>query len=215
MISAVSKTSGPCIILAGAGTGKTYAIIEKVKYLLKNKIYPTDKIVCLTFSNEAANSLRSRILKVLEDDKEPIIKTFHSFCADLLRKYGKEIDIEENFQILLPEDAKIILYKNFQLAPYYCHKYISAISNAKDLGISLKSLENYFENKLEKLGDIDLEKTLEELQFKLQTFHIRNSGKTENSKNEKRELSKRIDKLQKLLQLKKFINSWKGYEKIK
>jgi len=55
----ISKTEGPCVILAGAGTGKTYTIVEKAKYLVENKIYPSNKIVCLTFSNEAADSLFS------------------------------------------------------------------------------------------------------------------------------------------------------------
>jgi len=209
MHPSIQKTSGPCVILAGAGTGKTYTIVEKIKYLLKNKIYPTEKIVCLTFSNEAANSLRSRILLILEDDKEPIIKTFHSFCADLLRKHGHIINIKENFKILLPEDAKIIMHKNFKLAPYYCHKYISTIGNAKDLGITLESLEDYLKTNLKEPLNTELEKTLEDLQFKLQTLH------TKEDKKEKPTLIEKINKLQKLLQLKKFVNSWKGYEKIK
>jgi len=86
---AISQTKEPCVILAGAGTGKTHIIVEKVKYLIKNDIYKPEKIVCITFSNEACNSLASRIRKALpEHSEEPIIKTFHAFSADLLKKHG-------------------------------------------------------------------------------------------------------------------------------
>ena len=60
-LRAIEKSKGPCIIFAGAGTGKTHAIVEKVKYLVKNKVYMPERIVCLTFSNEAANHLLGRI----------------------------------------------------------------------------------------------------------------------------------------------------------
>ena len=204
---AIQKIKGPCIILAGAGTGKTYTIVEKIKYLLKNKIYPPEKIVCLTFSNEAANSLRNRILKVLEDDKEPIIKTFHSFCSDLLKKHGEKMGINENFKILLPEDAKIILHKNFKVPPLNCHKYISTIGTAKDLGITINEIDKYLEKNLPKQ---DLEKEIEDLSFKLKTIYLKNSDKKE-----KRYIQNRVEFLQKLHNLNKFLKSWKAYEKIK
>src|SRR3989338_8269730 len=99
-MDAIGKT-GACVVLAGAGTGKTYTMVEKVKHLIKNRIYPADKIVCITFSNEAANNLLNRVHKALDlNGKEPIIKTFHAFSADLLRKYGSAIGIKEDFKIL-------------------------------------------------------------------------------------------------------------------
>ncbi|MEK6852670.1 MAG: UvrD-helicase domain-containing protein, partial [Nanoarchaeota archaeon] len=58
----INSNTGPCVILAGAGTGKTYALVEKIKYLVQNKHYNPEEIVCLTFSNEAADSLQMRIL---------------------------------------------------------------------------------------------------------------------------------------------------------
>src|SRR3989344_5111842 len=99
----IEKT-GASIVLAGAGTGKTHTIIEKIKYLIQNKIYLPEKIVCLTFSNEAANSLLLRVQKSLnlEEGKMPIIKTFHAFSSDLLRAHGISIGINDNFRILEP-----------------------------------------------------------------------------------------------------------------
>ncbi|NCO11409.1 hypothetical protein CO038_04485 [Candidatus Pacearchaeota archaeon CG_4_9_14_0_2_um_filter_39_13] len=206
MSSVIKKTKGPCAILAGAGTGKTYAIVEKVRYILQNKIYPPEKIVCLTFSNEAANALRSRILGILKDDREPAVKTFHSFCADLLRKYGEKIGINPDFKILLPEDAKIILHKNFKIQPYYCHKYTATISTAKDLGISIQDLQEY----IDKNPHEDLDKKIEDLQFKLKTFYLKDYDREE-----KRSLSDTLEKLEKINNLSKFVKAWRAYEKIK
>src|SRR3989344_3341710 len=95
----ITKHHGACVILAGAGTGKTYTIIEKIKYLIENNIYDPKKIVCITFSNEAANNLIVRMQKILPSGKEPVVRTFHGFSADLLRGYGKEIGINEDFNI--------------------------------------------------------------------------------------------------------------------
>src|SRR3989344_3912417 len=130
---AIKKTSGPCVILAGAGTGKTHTIVEKVKYLISNKIYPAERIVGITFSNEAANSLKTRVASALDlkEGKEPIVRTFHAFSADLLRKYGSKIGIGEDFQILLPEEAMVGMHRNFGIQGQLCRKYISAIGTAK------------------------------------------------------------------------------------
>ncbi len=202
---AIKKVKGPCVILAGAGTGKTYTIVEKIKYLIENNIYSPEKIVCLTFSNEAANSLKERTLSIIKD-KEPIIKTFHAFCADLLRLYGEKIGINQEFKILLPDDAKIMLHKNFKLQPNLCHKFINEIGIAKDLGITLESLENYLKNNL---NEDDPEKKLESLQFTLQTSYL------SKEKEELKLIKSQIESLSRLMQLKKLITVWKSYEKLK
>ena len=127
-MNAIEKTSGPCVILAGAGTGKTHTIVEKVKYLISNRVYSPEKIVCITFSNEAANNLTvriSRALKELNEKKEPIIRTFHGFSADLLRKYGTHIGISEKFKILDPEQAMVLLHRSLKTPAFYCQKNIS------------------------------------------------------------------------------------------
>src|SRR3989344_1548287 len=98
----VIKKEGTCIILAGAGTGKTYTIVEKLKYMINSGKYNPKKIVCITFSNEAANNLTQRIQKSVSAEKLPVIRTFHAFAADLLRVYGEKIGIQKDFKILDP-----------------------------------------------------------------------------------------------------------------
>src|SRR3989344_9694122 len=164
----ISNVVGPCVILAGAGTGKTRSIIEKLRHIINNKIYPIERVVCLTFSNEAVNTLIQRILPHLRD-KEPIIKTFHSFCADLLRKHGEKIDIRPNFKIMLPHDGKILLHKYFKINAYLCNKYIEEISIKKDLGVTLENYALYKRNPEE----IEfLAKSLEDIKFKINTAHM-------------------------------------------
>ncbi len=163
---AIEKTHGPCIILAGAGTGKTHTIVEKLKHLIQNKIYSPEKIVCLTFSNEAANEMRRRIIPLLEEnEKEPTISTFHSFCAELIRKHGSKIGIKKDFKILLPDDAKILLHKNLKVQAGKCHSYIQEIGIAKDIGITLETIETYLQNNYIP----NIENELENLKFTLQT----------------------------------------------
>ncbi len=208
---AIKKAEGPCIILAGAGTGKTYTIVEKIKYLINNNIYSPEKIVCITFSNEAANNLISRIEKALkfEENKRPIIKTFHSFSADLLRRHGDKIGIDKEFKVLTPDDAKVILHKYLKVPAGNCHKFINAIGTVKDLGIELNLLKNYLDKKIGNLNGIDLEKRLENLQFELKTMYLRAD------KWKKHEVNNEARRISQLLNLKKFVNAWNAYEKLK
>ncbi len=208
---AIKKTSGPCIILAGAGTGKTHTIVEKIKYFIQNNIYSPEKIVCITFSNEAAANVFMRVRKSLDIEygKEPIIKTFHAFSADLLRKYGSHIGIPEDFKILDPNEAKVILHKNLRIQPYYCRKYISTISTAKDLGITLEDLQKYLLKQQERYNGIELEKHYKNIQFELQVMHLKKDSE------KKKILSDKLSHLNEVLELKKFVNSWSAYEKIK
>src|SRR3989344_5150674 len=206
MESYVSNTFGPCIILAGAGTGKTHSIIEKLKYIINKKIYSIDRVVCLTFSNEAVNTLRQRIMPFLHG-KDPLIKTFHSFCADLLRKYGEKIEIRSNFKIILPDDGKILLHKYFKINPLLCNKYIEEIGIKKDNGHNLES----FRDKLKSTENLEtLIKKLEEIKFIINTAHIKKIPKQELEK-----LKEESDKVSCELDECKFIQTWSLYEKIK
>jgi DNA helicase II / ATP-dependent DNA helicase PcrA len=205
----IEKISGPQIVLAGAGTGKTYTIVEKVKHLINKKIFPPEKIVCITFSNEAANSLLTRIQRFLDTEKMPIVRTFHGFSADLLREQGEKINIKQNFSILDPDETKVILHTNLKVPVGNCARYVSSIGQAKDLGISINKLEDYLNKEIENYNGAELEKRLESLQFEFQTIHLRQD------KEKKYLLANEIKNLSDLIKLKRFICSWKAYEKLK
>lgn len=206
---AIEKVKGPCVILAGAGTGKTHTIVEKIKYLIKNNIYPSEKIVCITFSNEAANNLLTRVRSSLDlpMEKEPIIKTFHALSSLILQKHGDKIGLAKNFEILDENEAKILLHTNLKVQIPYCHRYVSSISNAKDLGISTEQIKNYLERK-----NPEKENLQQKLEFLQLEFHTLYSTLT---KERKSELKKKIDETKALNDLEKFLKSWISYEKIK
>ncbi len=209
-LNAVKKTKGPCVILAGAGTGKTYTIVEKIKYLIENKIYAPEKIVCITFSNEAANNLLLRIDKALNgQSKVPIVRTFHGFSSDLLRKYGERIGINKDFMILDPEQAMVVLHRNLKVNAINCRRYIGTIGTVKDLGIVLEEFQRFLENEIAKYNGLNLQKKMENLNFELQTLYLRKEYWR------KKELLSEARKIKKILELKKFVSTWNAYEKLK
>jgi DNA helicase-2/ATP-dependent DNA helicase PcrA len=87
-LQAVTKTDGPMLILAGAGSGKTRVITYKIAYLLAKKLAKPEEILALTFTNKAAQEMRVRVNKLLSEEmKPPWISTFHALGARLLRMH--------------------------------------------------------------------------------------------------------------------------------
>ncbi len=111
---AVAYITGPELILAGAGSGKTRVLTYKVVYLIKEKHISPDQILMVTFTNKAAGEMRERIKKLLTNNYElrtsnyelPFAGTYHSLCAKILRKDGKYIGIPPSFLIYDSADQK-------------------------------------------------------------------------------------------------------------
>lgn len=107
---AVKATEGPVLILAGAGSGKTRVLTYRVAYLISEKKIPPENILVLTFTNRAAGEMMQRIRKLLHHEPqttnhEPIMGTFHSFCARILRREGKTLGLPPGFAIYDEGDA--------------------------------------------------------------------------------------------------------------
>lgn len=102
---AATTIQGPVRILAGAGSGKTHTLISRVAYMIDCGISP-EQILLLTFTNNAAKNMVERASTMANPKCANITAcTYHSFCAKLLRQYGKFIGIESNFTILTPAEA--------------------------------------------------------------------------------------------------------------
>ncbi|MFH0937244.1 MAG: UvrD-helicase domain-containing protein [Candidatus Daviesbacteria bacterium] len=122
---AVLSTEGPTLILAGAGSGKTKVLTHRVAYLIGEKHIPPENICVLTFTNKASNEMKGRILKLLCNEQRttnnsPIMGTFHSFCARILRKEGKFLGLPTSFTIYDENDALDAVkaaMKNLDIAP--------------------------------------------------------------------------------------------------
>ena len=97
---AVSHLSGPLLILAGAGSGKTRVLAHRVAYLIATSYKPW-QIVAVTFTNKAANEMRQRIAGLIGEEgaREATIGTFHAICARILRRDGEAIGLTRSFTI--------------------------------------------------------------------------------------------------------------------
>ncbi len=104
---AVKATEGPSLILAGAGSGKTRVLTYRVAYLIQEKKISPENILILTFTNKAAGEMIDRIRKLLNSqlDHQPVMGTFHSFCAKILRKEGAVLGLPPGFAIYDESDA--------------------------------------------------------------------------------------------------------------
>lgn len=103
---AAKATEGPILILAGAGAGKTRVLTYKVAYLIAEKKIPPENILCLTFTNKASGEMIERIKKLVSQlPTQPMMGTFHSFCAKILRREGKVLGLPPGFAIYDEGDA--------------------------------------------------------------------------------------------------------------
>jgi DNA helicase II / ATP-dependent DNA helicase PcrA len=134
---AVLQTDGPMIILAGAGSGKTRVLTYKVIYLIQEKNINPQNILMVTFTNKAAKEMKERIEKLTGSGGKPIIGTFHSLCARIMRIEGKHIGFSEKFTIYDTQDTVDAIKRAMQMAnvsvkdfkPYSVHSTISQAKN--------------------------------------------------------------------------------------
>lgn len=98
--TAAITIQGPLRIIAGAGSGKTRTLVYRTAYMIENGISPSH-ILLLTFTNKAANEMKARLNKMLNDDNNKITAcTFHSWCASVLRYYHNLFGVSDDFTII-------------------------------------------------------------------------------------------------------------------
>ncbi len=104
---AVLHFTSPLLVLAGAGSGKTRVITNKIMFLTKELGIPLNRILAITFTNKAANEMKERVKTALNIDTEPQwISTFHSLAAKILRLEAHHLGYDKNFVIYDEEDTK-------------------------------------------------------------------------------------------------------------
>ncbi len=135
---AVVETEGPCLVIAGAGSGKTKVLTHKIAYLIQEKgVKPWD-ILAITFTNKAANEMKERIANLVgEDAKDIWMGTFHSICVKILRRFIDRIGFNTSFIIFDTSDQRTLVkgcLKDLNIDDKLLNdrSVLSEISNAKN-----------------------------------------------------------------------------------
>ena len=97
---AVTSTEGYIRVVAGAGSGKTRALSHRFAYLVNVIGVPPHNILCVTFTNRAANEMRQRIRTLIHDSDTGYISTFHSFCVSVLQEDSYAVQYPDSFLVL-------------------------------------------------------------------------------------------------------------------
>ena len=107
---AVTNTEGPCLVIAGAGSGKTKVLTHKIAYIIQEKQIKPWNILAITFTNKAANEMKERIANLVGDSAKDIwMGTFHSICVRILRKFIDRIGFDSSFIIFDTSDQKTMI----------------------------------------------------------------------------------------------------------
>ena len=135
---AVLTVEGPCLVIAGAGSGKTKVLTHKIAYLMHNVGVKPWNILAITFTNKAANEMKERVEKLVgEVAKDMWIGTFHAICVRILRRYIDRIGFTSSFVIFDTSDQRTLVkqcIKQLKLDDkiFTDRSVLSEISNAKN-----------------------------------------------------------------------------------
>jgi len=112
-MEAITNLDGPCLVVAGAGSGKTKVLTSRVAHIIKEKRAWPNQILCVTFTNKAAREMQNRIINSLNEKitSLPWLGTFHSVCAKLLRRHADAVGLNSRFTIIDAQD-QLRLIKN-------------------------------------------------------------------------------------------------------
>jgi DNA helicase-2/ATP-dependent DNA helicase PcrA len=151
---AIEYTGGPLLIVAGAGTGKTAVITNKIAYLIESKKAHAEEILALTFTDKASAEMAERVDTLLGSSYAAVsVSTFHSFCQQVLESYALDIGLPNRFKLLTTTETWLLIREHlseFNLDYYrpmanperHIHELIKHFSKCKD---ELITPEQYLE----------------------------------------------------------------------
>ena len=200
------------LVLAGPGTGKTFTIIERIKKLLSKGV-PSEKILCLTYTDAAANEMKKRI----EDDLGIVscnvqIYTYHGFCCNIIDEFDDEFEIPSNHKVISDPVSKAFIkecieiinpvyYRTEKNDPYY---YIDTIKNQiRAIKQNRINKESFFKNLKE---NDDWEPEIKRLEEKIKDIKEGRNKKCKTIPDDEKE--KAIKKVEKAKELWKFFDEY-------
>lgn len=169
-LDAVTSLEKHILVLAGAGTGKTKVLINRIAYLIENGM-KENEIVAFTFTNKAAKEMKERLSILLGRPHQVSVSTFHSYCYYLLKDFKEYLDFEKYFTILEEDDKNklihdIITQYKLPIKDSEISKQISFIKNHKKQNLELKNqvllniIFQKYQTKIMKMQRIDLDDLL-------------------------------------------------------
>lgn len=154
---AVKYVSGPCLVLAGAGSGKTRVITNKIAYLVQECGYKARNIAAVTFTNKAAREMKERVGQTLgkQESKGLIVSTFHTMGLNIIRKEYKALGLKANFSLFDDQDQLALLKelteKQLEGDKDLLRQLLSTISNWKNDMLSPDKALEFARSEQEKL----------------------------------------------------------------
>ena len=181
---AVLSGEGPLLIVAGAGTGKTTVITERIISLIARGLAKPEEILAVTFTEKAAAEMEDRVDKLLPFGyRELLISTFHAFCEKVLREEGLDIGLPVNFKLVDQTAAWLLLRQNldnFNLDYYrplgnpmkFVHALLSHFSRCKDQMIYPEDYLKYADELKSNLTDLPEGAEAERIKEVAGAYHI-------------------------------------------
>ena len=154
-LKAVTHNKGPMLVVAGAGTGKTTVLIERLSYLLEGRHANADEVLITTFTEKAAGEMEERADKVLPYGYVDLwICTFHGLCERILREHALDIGLDADFRLINTTESWILIKRNldkFDLDYYrplgnptkFIHELLKHFSRLKDEDLSAQDYLDY------------------------------------------------------------------------
>ncbi|MCL5982225.1 MAG: UvrD-helicase domain-containing protein, partial [Firmicutes bacterium] len=154
---AINCTEGPLLILAGAGSGKTRVLTCRIAHLLEEKGVAPWKIMALTFTNKAAEEMRSRLERLVGDTRGMWVSTFHAAAVRILREHAPLLDYEKSFVIYDDTDQQSVIKSvlkelNMDNERFKPRAVLYAISRAKnelkDADLFAEEAESFYDRSI-------------------------------------------------------------------
>ncbi len=163
-LAAVTHKDGPCLVVAGAGTGKTTVITQRIAHLIQEHGVTPDQVLALTFTDKAAGEMQGRLDELLPYGTFITTSTFHGFCNDLIRRHAYRIGINPEARLITEADQTAILREYIEQLPlrHYRRTYNPTpllkqiahyIENAKEAQLQPEQLITHAENAIKNAFD--------------------------------------------------------------
>lgn len=157
---AITTTDGPLLIIAGPGTGKTYTLVQRIIYLIRENAVKPEEIMIATFTEKAAKELVTRITNELDKFNIPVnlndmyVGTFHSICLRIIKEHLEYTRIKKNYRMLDQFDQQYMIFQHineFRNLPYFDNLFAKNTGAWKQSG----EIATYVNNFLEELVNLE------------------------------------------------------------